>query len=405
MKTEMRTDNDKAMTTAYLTETRKRVEGGRRILTHHLKPAFCADEECVEAFQEEAALWRELRHPHILRTTGEEASGQGAPAVVMESLNCVTVEEYLYANPSFVTEGKELERIVDEVTDALEYLHERGVSQLDLHPQNILLTKGEKSAKLTNPFFTYTHLTGHLGLKPNGFIAPELFGETPPTDLVRCDVYALGKFIEYLYDMATLPYPYRQAVQQATADDPARRPATIADFRKLVAGGRVMQTIRKGAAWTVATLLTVGLLLWLTTSGGEEEIHFIEPTANNTYVYDSVSGKEYYLSDSAMAAREAAIEREKNELMKEYDRKLNDVFKRAFREKAVPVIRDIYSKKHMDSETGTFTSVSTRGMQELQEAQEELAQKYELDPISTAKVAAEVIEELTRQQMNELRNE
>ena len=36
---------------------------------------------------------------------------------------------------------------------------------------------------------------------------------------------------------------------------------------------------------------------------------------------------------------------------------------------------------------------------------EELAQKYELDQISTSKVAAQVIEELTRQRMNELRKE
>ena len=59
----------------------------------------------------------------------------------------------------------------------------------------------------------------------------------------------------------------------------------------------------------------------------------------------------------------------------------------------------------MDSETGIFTSVSTRGMQQLQEAQEELAKQYELDQISSSKVAAEVIEELTRQRMNELRKE
>ena len=122
-------------------------------------------------------------------------------------------------------------------------------------------------------------------------------------------------------------------------------------------------------------------------------------------MYNSISGQEYYLSDSAMAVREAAIEREKNELMKEYDRKLNDIFKKAFREKATPVINEIYSKKHMDSETGVFTSVTTRGMQELQSVQEELAQKYELDQISTSKVAAQVIEELTRQRMNELRKE
>lgn len=408
MMIDKRNDNDKnskmLLTSAYLTELYKSVEGGRRVLTYRLKPVFCSDEECVESFQEEVTLWRGLKHPHILHIA-QEPQPEGATEVEVEPLNCVTLEELLYENPSFVTEGKELKRIIDEVTDALEYLHKRGVSQLDLHPRNILLTKSEKSVKLANPFFTYTHLKDHIGVKPNGFIAPELFEENQFTDLTTCDIYALGKLIAYLYDMSTLPYPYRKAVQLATSATPSQRPASIADFRKLVAGGQVRLTIYKGLAWTMATLLAVAALFWLTTSSGEEEIHFVEPTANNTYVYDSISGQEYYLSDSAMAAREAAIEREKGELMKQYDRKLNDIFKKNFREKASPIIDDIYSKKHMESETGIFTSVTNRGMQELKEMQEELARQYELDPISTSKVAAEVIEELTRQRMNELRKE
>lgn len=404
MKTDMNNDKGKMVTEAYLTETCLSIEEGRRTLTHRLKPEFGTDDECVESFYEAAVLWRELKHPNLLRV-GQVPPTKEKSEVVMEPFNGVTLEEYLRENPSFAAERKELERIVGEVIDALEYLHGRGISQLDLHPRNILLTKGERKVKVVNSLFTYSHLTYPLGLKPNGFVAPELFEETPTTDLVACDIYALGAFITYLYDMATLPYPYRQAVQLATSATPSQRPASIADFRKLVAGGQMKQTICKGIAWTAATLLAVGILFWLTTSSGEEDIHFVEPTANNTYVYDSISGQEYYLSDSAMAAREAAIEREKGELMKEYDRKLNDIFRKSFREKASPIIGNIYSKKHMDSETGTFTSVTNRGMQELKEVQEELARQYELDPISTSKVAADVIEELTRQRMNELRNE
>lgn len=404
MKADKYNNPSKMVTNAYLTETCLTMEEGKRILTHRLRPEFCSDEECVESFHEAAVLWRELKHPHLLRI-GQATSNREKAEVVMEPFNGVTLEEYLYENPSFVAERKELERIIGEVLDALEYLHGRGICQLDLHPRNILLTKGERKVKLVNSLFTYSHLAHSLGLEPNGFVAPELFGESPVSDLVACDIYALGKFIEYLYDMATLPFPYRKAVQLATSATPDRRPGSITEFRKLVAGGQRMLTAYRGVAWTAAALMTVGLLFWLTTSGGEEEIHFVEPTANNTYIYDSISGQSYYLNDSAMAAREAAIEREKGEQMKMYDRKLNEIFKKSFREKATPVINNIYSQKHMNSETGIFTSVSTQGMQELKKVQEELARQYELDPISTAQVAAEVIEELTRQRMNELRKE
>lgn len=405
MKTDKCNDKNKVLTNSYLTETIKQVTDGTRTLTIRLKPAYISDEECVESFQEAATLGRELKHPNILRIGQLPSSAPSDTEVPLEPLLCVTLEDYLHENPSFVTEGKELERIVSEVMEALDYLHGKGICQLDLHPRNILLTKSEKRVKLANSFFTYAHLTTQLGLSPNGFIAPELFSENPPEDLIACDIYALGKFISYLYDMGTLPYPYRKAVQLATDEDPIHRPTSIADFHRQIGNGRMMQLIYKGFAWTIAVLLAVGMLFWLTTSTGEEDIHFIEPTANNTYVYDSISGEEYYLNDSAMAVREAALEREKNKMLKEYDRKLNNIFKKEFRKKAIPVINEIYSQKHMDSETGIFTSVSTRGMQQLQQAQEELAKQYELDQISSSKVAAEVIEELTRQRMNELRKE
>ncbi len=402
----MKTDkcNDKMLTDAYLTETYKSVKGGRSVLTYRLKPIYCSDGECIGSFVEEVTLWRNLKHPHIMRISQEEIEGE-ENEVALETTHCVTLEEYLHENPSFVTEKSEIERIINEVCDALDYLHGKGICQLDLHPRNILLTKGDKRVKLGNPFFTYTHLIHELGLKPNGYVAPELFGETLPTDFVTCDIYALGKLIAYLYDMATLPLHYRQAVQRATSANPSQRPGNIADFRKLVERGRAMQILYKGGAWALATLMAAGLLFWLTTSNGEEDIRFVEPTANNTYVYDSITGQEYYLNDSAMAVRDAAIEREKSEQMKEYDRKLNDIFKKDFLKKAAPVINEIYSKKHMNSEKGIFTSVTNRGMQELKEVQEELARQYGLDPISTSQVAADVIEELTRQRMKELQSE
>ena len=402
----MKTDkcDDRLLTDAYLTETYKSTRGGHNVLAYRLKPAYCSDGECIGSFVEEVTLWRNLKHPHIMRISPQNIEGE-ATEVALETTHCVTLEGYLHENPSFVAEKGEIERIINEVSEALDYLHEKGICQLDLHPRNILLTKGEKRVKLGNPFFTYAHLTRDLGLKPNGFVAPDLFGESLPTDFVACDIYALGKLIAYLYDMATIPLHYRQAVQRATSANPTQRPATIAEFRKIVEQGRTMQTLYKAGAWALGTLMAAGLLFGITTSNGEEDIHFVEPTANNTYVYDSITGQEFYLNDSAMAVREAAIERQKSEQMKEYERKLNDIFKKDFHEKATPIINEIYSKKQMNSEKGIFTSVTNRGMQELKEVQEELARQYGLDLISTSQMAADVIDQLTRQRMKELQSE
>ena len=152
-------------------------------------------------------------------------------------------------------------------------------------------------------------------------------------------------------------------------------------------------------------MLACAALIWLTTSSEEEEIHFITPTATETYIYDSIKNEGYYISDSILTANTEALEREQQKMMEAYDRKLNDIFKKAFRKKAEPIINEIYSRNNMDSEQGTFVSVSNQGTMKLQEIQEELSREYELDPIATSKVAALVIEELTRKRMSDLKEE
>lgn len=402
MLTGRRNNAEGVLTSSHLTEMYRHVKDGRRTIVHRLKSRFAYNEACREAFGEDVALGRELEHPNLWGYTGEDADGADgtAPGCVMEPLNCMTLESYLKENPAFVAESAELERIVNEVTDAVAYLHGQGVCHLDLHPRNILLTRGGHQVKLANLFSPYVHLTGTLSLENDGFVAPECFAKEPLADPIRSDIYSLGCFISYLYDMASLPYRYRRMVQRARSTDPARRPSCIRAFRNGVAQDRVLLRVVKGFMWVVLTLLATWGLFSLTTSSEGDEIHFVQPTADNTYVYDSITGQEYYLNDSAMAVREAMIEHQKEKMMKEYDQKVNDIFKKTFRQKAEPIIKEIYSEEQRHGNVETVKS--RRGRKQLIEIQEELAEQYgNLDPVTTANMAASVIDELIRQQEKE----
>lgn len=407
MLTGKRNNAEGVLTDSYLTETYKFLKDERRTFVHRLKQQFAYNEACRDAFQEDVTLGRELNHPNLWRYSDADMNydDDGIPGVLLESFNCVTLESYLKENPSFVTESAEMERIVNEVMDAVAYLHEQGVCHLDLHPRNVLLTKKEHQVKLANPFSPYLHLSDALSLETDGFVAPECFSEATLSDPIRSDIYSLGCFIAYLYDMASLPYRYRQVVKRARSTDPAMRPSCIKAFRNAVSQARMQLWVAKGVMWVLLALLACWGLFSLTTSSEEDEIHFVQPTADNTYIYDSITGQEYYLNDSAMAVREAMIEHQKEKMMKEYDRKVNDIFKKTFRKKAEPIINEIYTEEHL-KKGETETVVSRRGMKRLMEIQEELSQQYELDPTTTANMAASVIDELTRQRMKDLmRNE
>lgn len=89
-----------------------------------------------------------------------------------------------------------------------------------------------------------------------------------------------------------------------------------------------VRNLCKAAVGLLLVLLACGFFYLATTNSDEEVIHFIEPTANNTYIYDSITGEELYLSDSAMAVREAQAEKLREENMKMYERKMNEIIKR-----------------------------------------------------------------------------
>lgn len=66
----------------------------------------------------------------------------------------------------------------------------------------------------------------------------------------------------------------------------------------------------------------------LTSREAEDEIIFIAPTANDTCIYDSIKGEWIYVSDSVMNQRKAREKREKEELMRTYQRKLEQINKK-----------------------------------------------------------------------------
>ncbi len=398
------TNGNELIASSYLIETYKVKKENKRILVRRLKPEYATNETYQKAFSEEFASGKDWQHPHILRYSDIQNDEQG-PFIEMESANVITLEKFIHETPSFVTNQQEVERIIDEVAEAIDYLHKQGVCHFNLHPANIFLTKNGHSVKLANPLFFY--LNGNLtsSLSPNEYTAPELFSETIVTEPVRADLYSLGCLIRYIYDMGEIPYKYRHVVNAMTHSEISKRPALIAEFRQKLRLAKLKSKIFAIFMWVIGIIIACAALIWLTTSSAEDEIHFITPTATDTYVYDSVKNEGYYISDSILTANGEALEREKQKMQEEYERKLNDIFKKAFKKKAEPIINEIYSRNNMDSEQGTFVSVSNQGTMKLQEIQEELSREYQLDPIATSKVAALVIEELTRKRMSELQNE
>lgn len=91
--------------------------------------------------------------------------------------------------------------------------------------------------------------------------------------------------------------------------------------RVILAGIRV-------AGCTLLLAFAAWFVYALTSRDAEDEILFIIPTANDTCIYDSIKGEWVYVSDSVMNLRKAKEKREKEELMRTYQRKLEQIEKK-----------------------------------------------------------------------------
>src|SRR6266581_1779129 len=97
-----------------------------------LPDAFAADPDRMARFIREARVLALLNHPNIAAIYGVEDR-----ALVLELVEGATLEERIVQGPIPVDEAALL---LDQLVDALEYAHEKGVVHRDLKPANLKVT-------------------------------------------------------------------------------------------------------------------------------------------------------------------------------------------------------------------------------------------------------------------------
>jgi serine/threonine-protein kinase len=104
----------------------------RDVAIKFLPEAFAQDPDRLARFTREAQVLASLNHPSIAAIYGVEEC-----ALVMELVEGVTLAERIARGP---VPEEEARPIIDQLIDALEYAHAKGVVHRDLKPANIKLT-------------------------------------------------------------------------------------------------------------------------------------------------------------------------------------------------------------------------------------------------------------------------
>lgn len=222
------------------------ITDGRRYVLKGIRPTVQdkARQECL--LQREYTILTQLESPFIVRVWELRKDPQVGFCIVMEYIDGQTLDSWLRSKPSL----RQRHQILNEILDAIQYLHSKQIIHGDLKPGNILIINGGNHIKLLDlgladkDEFAQTN----LGCTKR-YAAPEqISGENIDS---RTDIFALGAIIRLLF-----PHQYLCVVHKCTRSRKERRYSSIASLRRAVA-------LRSVPGKLLCVLIAISLLFFV----------------------------------------------------------------------------------------------------------------------------------------------
>ncbi len=173
------------------------ISGERKLFLKALNREQGTSAENLARLQREYKIFEQLYgNEHIVRCIGWCEDAEVGPCIVMEYVDGETLTDYLKTHPS----NKEKKHVLNELLDALGFIHKHQVVHNDLKPENILITHNGHNVKLID--FGYADCDSSIDKATGGtkaFASPELSRQE--TTGVESDIYSLGFIIKLLFPL------------------------------------------------------------------------------------------------------------------------------------------------------------------------------------------------------------
>lgn len=200
-----------------------------------------------------------VRHTHVVRMLAMEEVDQLGQCIVMDYIDGETLDHVLAGHR---LTHKQAVSIVDDVCQALDYLHSHQMVHRDVKPQNIIVDPHHRHAVLID--LGLADSSNYATLKmPAGtrhYIAPECVNEGI-TDAL-CDIYSLGVVLEDMAKCSAGKNQLRRVAARCMRENRAKRVQSALDVAAML-HKRSFEWWWMGVATVVITVAAMGAY-WLT---------------------------------------------------------------------------------------------------------------------------------------------
>ena len=252
---------------------------GRWFMMKGLKSEYRDQAVYQELLKKEYALMVQLDHPNIVKAYAKEVNETLGPCIVMEYIDGVRLDTFLSGNPSREARRK----VVDQLVDALSYIHSKQILHRDLKPGNILVTRNGGNVKIID--FGLSDADDYAVLKQSAGTVSYMSPEQVSGDAIDCrsDIYSFGLILRQIF-----PHRWRAVAAKCTRRDPGKRYGSMEEVRKAL--NRNDHLRRLVPALCLATVLALGFAILLQRPFARQD----ETVASDNYLPD----QEAYLKKS-----------------------------------------------------------------------------------------------------------
>ena len=349
-----------------------------------------------DALKAESEQNMQLNHKNQLHfTLAKDSEGLG---INVEQGTFRTFDKLLEDNPAIVAAKNFIDDTIKDLLEFASFLHDHGIFHICYAPSNILARKGDNVPMLLFHGSAYQSMNSQqelYGEQALAFIAPEVV-DRGVFD-ARADIYSIGKFVEFLYAQADVPFELKGVIKKATDADPEKRYQTPEEMMAAIKNRKgIRSSIVSGVAAMAIVLILFGLYFVLVPE--RENIEFVKPAPKEAVdepsdigVYDPSTGS-YVTSETDTLSMDVRVSPQK---MKEYNAKAEQIFRKKFSREAERILSSIYNDEKMNNTEKNFMAGSQPTLEDLMKAQVKMGMEAGLSDSRSQLIAGQIIEQVS----------